>query len=133
MQRLVAARAAGSLRASVGAPAGAALRRAGAAPAAPRLAGARWFGGAHASTFLPVGEVQERVMTVLKGFDKVDAGKVSPKAHFINDLGLDSLDTVEVVMAIEEEFVIEIPDDMAEKLLTVEDAVKFVSQHPQAK
>jgi NADH dehydrogenase (ubiquinone) 1 alpha/beta subcomplex 1 len=58
---------------------------------------------------------------------------VAPKAHFINDLGLDSLDTVEVVMAIEEEFVIEIPDDMAEKLLTVEDAVKFVSQHPQAK
>ncbi len=129
MQRLVAARALSGLRAVGGSGSWA---RSGEV-VAPRFAGVRRFGGAHASTFLPVNEVQERVMAVLKGFDKVDAGKVAPKAHFINDLGLDSLDTVEVVMAIEEEFVIEIPDDMAEKLLTVEDAVKFVSQHPQAK
>mmetsp|Transcript_19584 Transcript_19584/g.34866 ORF Transcript_19584/g.34866 Transcript_19584/m.34866 type:complete len:140 (+) Transcript_19584:133-552(+) len=85
-----------------------------------------------ASTFLPEAEVAERVINVVKGFDKVDQSKLTEKAHFINDLGLDSLDTVEVIMAVEEEFVIEIPDDMAEKLLTVEDAVKFVSQHPQA-
>eukprot|EP00612_Vaucheria_litorea_P004254 CAMPEP_0171466032 /NCGR_PEP_ID=MMETSP0945-20130129/8939_1 /TAXON_ID=109269 /ORGANISM="Vaucheria litorea, Strain CCMP2940" /LENGTH=145 /DNA_ID=CAMNT_0011993891 /DNA_START=81 /DNA_END=516 /DNA_ORIENTATION=- len=84
-------------------------------------------------TFLPVEEVQERVINVVKAFEQVEDSKVTPTSHFINDLGLDSLDTVEVVMAIEEEFVIEIPDDMAEKLLTIEDAVKFVSQHPQAK
>nr|ABV24728.1 acyl carrier protein [Schizochytrium sp. FJU-512] len=85
-----------------------------------------------ASTFLPEAEVQERVIEVVKNFDKVDGAKVNPQAHFINDLGLDSLDAVELVMAIEEEFVIEIPDDVAEKILTCEDAVKFVSQHPQA-
>ncbi|GBG24594.1 Acyl carrier protein [Hondaea fermentalgiana] len=84
------------------------------------------------STFLPEAEVQERVIEVIKNFDKVDASKVKPEAHFINDLGLDSLDAVELVMAIEEEFVIEIPDDQAEKILTCDDAVKFVSQHPQA-
>jgi len=48
-------------------------------------------------------------------------------------LGLDSLDAVEVVMAFEEEFVIEIPDAEAEKILTCEDAIKFISSHPQAK
>lgn len=47
--------------------------------------------------------------------------------------GLDSLDTVEVVMAIEEEFTIEIPDDQAEKLLSISDAVEFIAAHPQAK
>ena len=54
-------------------------------------------------------------------------------SHFVNDLGLDSLDTVELVMAFEEEFVLTIPDDIAEKILTCEDAVKFISQHPQAR
>ena len=48
-------------------------------------------------------------------------------------VGLDSLDTVEVVMAIEEEFTIEIPDDQAEKLLSISDAVEFIAAHPQAK
>lgn len=53
---------------------------------------------------------------------------------FFNDAtGLDSLDTVEVVMAIEEEFVLEIPDDQAEKILSVSDAIEFISSHPQAK
>ena len=49
------------------------------------------------------------------------------------DSGLDSLDTVEVVMAIEEEFTIEIPDDQCEKIASVGDAVEFISAHPQAK
>mmetsp|Transcript_16429 Transcript_16429/g.20311 ORF Transcript_16429/g.20311 Transcript_16429/m.20311 type:complete len:146 (-) Transcript_16429:211-648(-) len=86
-----------------------------------------------ASTFLPVEEVTERVMNVVKAFEKVDEGKVTPTSHFANDLGLDSLDAVEVVMAFEEEFVIEIPDAEAEKILTCEDAIKFISAHPQAK
>lgn len=51
----------------------------------------------------------------------------------MNDLGLDSLDTVELVMAFEEEFVLTIPDDISEKILTCEDAIKFISQHPQAR
>lgn len=99
-------------------------------PAAPSMGvfAARSFG-----TFLPEVEVEERVVSVLKNFEKVEPGKVTPTAHFIKDLGLDSLDTVEVVMAFEEEFALEIPDDMAEKILTCEDAVKFISQHPMAR
>mmetsp|Transcript_4873 Transcript_4873/g.6459 ORF Transcript_4873/g.6459 Transcript_4873/m.6459 type:complete len:114 (+) Transcript_4873:407-748(+) len=85
------------------------------------------------SAFLPVEEVTERVLNVVKAFDKVEEGKVTPTSHFANDLGLDSLDAVEVVMAFEEEFVIEIPDAEAEKILTCEDAIKFISSHPQAK
>jgi NADH dehydrogenase (ubiquinone) 1 alpha/beta subcomplex 1 len=72
-------------------------------------------------------------MTVLKGFEKVDGGKLSPTSHFKNDLGLDSLDTVEVVMAVEEEFNIEIPDAEAEKIQSCEEAIKYVAAHPQAK
>lgn len=83
--------------------------------------------------FLDRGEVSERVMTVLKNFEKVDPVKVNDKAHFSNDLGLDSLDQVEICMAIEEEFAIQIPDAEAEKILTTEDAINFVSTHPQAK
>lgn len=75
----------------------------------------------------------DRVQSVLKNFEKVDAAKVSPTAHFSNDLGLDSLDAVEVCMALEEEFMITIPDAEAEKILSVEDAVTFIAAHPQAK
>ena len=88
---------------------------------------------ASAGTFLDQNEVTERVLTVLKNFEKVDPAKVSAKSHFIKDLGLDSLDTVELVMAFEEEFVLEIPDDQAEKILTAEDAIKFIAAHPQAR
>ena len=70
---------------------------------------------------------------LVKNFDKVDPAKVTPTSHFNKDLGLDSLDAVEVVMAIEEEFVVEIPDAEAEKILTVEDAINFIVAHPQAK
>ncbi len=58
----------------------------------------------------------------------VEAGKVDDASSFIDDLGADSLDTVELVMAFEEEFGIEIPDDAAETILTVADAVKFIEQ-----
>jgi acyl carrier protein len=59
----------------------------------------------------------------------VEAEKVTSNASFIDDLGADSLDTVELVMAFEEEFGVEIPDDAAETILTVGDAVKFLEEH----
>jgi len=77
--------------------------------------------------------VTDRVLSLMKNFEKVDPAKVTPAAHFVNDLGLDSLDAVEVCMALEEEFVVTIPDADAEKILSVEDAVTFISQHPRAK
>ena len=92
----------------------------------------RWFGAAP-SSFLDREEVQQRAMTVLKNFPKVDEMKVSASAHFANDLGLDSLDQVEVVMAFEDEFGVEIPDDEAEKILSTDDAIRYISAHPQAK
>ena len=58
----------------------------------------------------------------------VDADKVVDGASFIDDLGADSLDTVELVMAFEEEFAVEIPDDAAERILTVKDAVSFLEE-----
>lgn len=59
--------------------------------------------------------------------------QVSPSAHFQKDLGLDSLDTVEIVMAFEEEFAVEIPDVEADKILSTADAIQYISAHPQAK
>lgn len=59
--------------------------------------------------------------------------QVTPDAHFKNDLGLDSLDTVEVVMALEEEFGFEIPDNEADKIDSIKVAVDFIASHPQAK
>ena len=56
----------------------------------------------------------------------IDESKVTPEAKFIDDLGADSLDTVELVMAFEEKFNIEIPDDAAETILTVKDAIDFI-------
>lgn len=58
----------------------------------------------------------------------VPEGDITYKAHFADDLGADSLDTVELVMAIEEEFGINIPDEDAEKIATLEDAVKFIDE-----
>ena len=58
----------------------------------------------------------------------VDEAKVTDEASFIDDLGADSLDTVELVMAFEEEFNCEIPDDIAEKIVTVKDAINFIEE-----
>ncbi|KAI5858081.1 putative acyl carrier protein [Tricharina praecox] len=78
-------------------------------------------------------EVEGRIKDLLKGFDKVtDEAKVTGNAHFSKDLGLDSLDTVEVVMAIEEEFSIEIPDKDADNIHSVEQAVKYILSQPDA-
>jgi NADH dehydrogenase (ubiquinone) 1 alpha/beta subcomplex 1 len=84
-------------------------------------------------TFLDPSEVSERILSVVKNFDKVDSGKVTAAAKFAEDLGLDSLDSVEVVMAIEDEFAIEIPDAEADKIASVGDAVEYVAGHPMAK
>jgi acyl carrier protein len=73
-------------------------------------------------------DVAERVKKVVVEHLGVDEDKVTDSASFIDDLGADSLDTVELVMAFEEEFGIEIPDDAAEKILTVKDAVDFIEQ-----
>ena len=62
----------------------------------------------------------------------VDPKEVTPQASFVNDLGADSLDTVELVMAFEEEFSIEIPDEEAEKIQTVGQAIEYIKTH-QAK
>ena len=73
-------------------------------------------------------DTAERVKKIVVENLGVDAGDVNEAASFIDDLGADSIDTVELVMAFEEEFGIEIPDDAAETILTVADAVKFIDQ-----
>ncbi|XP_016984096.1 acyl carrier protein, mitochondrial isoform X3 [Drosophila rhopaloa] len=71
--------------------------------------------------------INERVLLVLKLYDKIDPSKLNIESHFINDLGLDSLDHVEVIMAMEDEFGFEIPDSDAEKLLKPADIIKYVA------
>ncbi len=89
----------------------------------------------------------ERIIEVVKNFEKVAAlyfdkifnpmkvnkENVTPTSRFKEDLDLDSLDAVEVVMAIEEEFNIEIPDSEADKIFSISDAVAYISAHPMAK
>eukprot|EP00161_Ancyromonas_sigmoides_P015881 TRINITY_DN420_c0_g1_i1.p2 TRINITY_DN420_c0_g1~~TRINITY_DN420_c0_g1_i1.p2 ORF type:complete len:104 (-),score=41.57 TRINITY_DN420_c0_g1_i1:107-418(-) len=94
------------------------------------LRGSRSLAG---GAFLPRAEVESRVLSVVRGFEKVDSARVTPGAHFIKDLGLDSLDTVEVVLAMEEEFALEIPDQEAERIQTVADAVEFIATSPFSK
>ncbi|KYB25738.1 mitochondrial acyl carrier protein 1 isoform A [Tribolium castaneum] len=71
--------------------------------------------------------ITDRVLLVLKLYDKVNPDKLTLDSHFINDLGLDSLDHVEVIMAMEDEFGFEIPDGDAEKLLKPADIVRYVA------
>jgi len=73
-------------------------------------------------------DIADRVKKIVIEHLGVDAEKVNEGASFIDDLGADSLDTVELVMAFEEEFGVEIPDDAADTILTVGDAVKFISK-----
>ncbi|HEV2522916.1 MAG TPA: acyl carrier protein [Candidatus Acidoferrales bacterium] len=73
--------------------------------------------------------VDERVKQIIVEQLGVDEGEVTPTASFVDDLGADSLDTVELVMAFEEAFGIEIPDEDAEKIATVKDAVDYIQKH----
>jgi acyl carrier protein len=72
--------------------------------------------------------VEEKIKSIIAEQLGVKPEEVTPAASFIDDLGADSLDTVELVMALEEEFGIEIPDEDAEKMGTVGDAVKYIEQ-----
>ena len=78
-------------------------------------------------------DIAERVKKIVVEHLGVDAAKVTDNASFIDDLGADSLDTVELVMAFEEEFSVEIPDDAAEKIATVKDAIDFIKQPKKAR
>lgn len=73
--------------------------------------------------------VEERVKQIIVEQLGVDEGEVTPTASFVDDLGADSLDIVELVMAFEEGFGIEIPDEEAEKIRTVKDAVEYIEKH----
>ena len=77
-------------------------------------------------------DIAERVKKIVVEHLSVDESKVTESASFIDDLGADSLDTVELVMAFEEEFGVEIPDDAAEKIATVGDAINFLSSKASA-
>lgn len=71
-------------------------------------------------------DIADRVKKIVVEHLGVDEAKVTPEASFVDDLGADSLDTVELVMAFEEEFSTEIPDDAAEKIGTVKDAIDYI-------
>ncbi len=73
--------------------------------------------------------VEERVKQIIVEQLGVDEGEVTPTASFVDDLGADSLDIVELVMAFEEAFGIEIPDEDAEKIATVKDAIAYIEKH----
>merc|ERR1712037_452547 len=73
--------------------------------------------------------IEQRAMLVLNLYDKIDNDKITLDSHFMKDLGLDSLDHVEVIMAIEDEFGFEIPDDNAERLTTPRKLIRYVADH----
>ncbi|MBQ8271687.1 MAG: acyl carrier protein [Tidjanibacter sp.] len=74
-------------------------------------------------------EISQKVVEIIKDRLNQDEKNITPEASFANDLGADSLDTVELIMAFEEEFGLEIPDEAAEKISTVGDAIKYVEEH----
>ncbi|MFQ6007905.1 MAG: acyl carrier protein [Candidatus Zixiibacteriota bacterium] len=75
--------------------------------------------------------VEERVKEIIIEQLGVEASQVTERAKFVDDLGADSLDTVELVMALEEEFSIEIPDEEAEKIVSVGDAINYIMEHSE--
>jgi acyl carrier protein len=74
-------------------------------------------------------EITEKVKQIISEQLGVEEAEVTPSASFVDDLGADSLDTVELVMALEEHFDIEIPDEDAEKIRTVQDAIDYIEKH----
>ena len=76
--------------------------------------------------------IEQRVTTIIVDQLNVNEEQVTPEASFLDDLGADSLDTVELIMAFEEEFGCEFPDDAAETILTVGDATKFLEKNAKS-
>lgn len=74
-------------------------------------------------------DIKERVVAIIVDKLGVDEGEITPEASFTNDLGADSLDTVELIMEFEKEFNIAIPDDQAENIATVGEAIKYIEEH----
>merc|ERR1712113_520057 len=91
------------------------------------------FARGYATGALSRDDITNRVLTAVKNFHKTDESKVNVSSHFTNDLGLDSLDTVELVLSLEDEFCIEIPEDDADKLQTCEQAIDYILSTPGAK
>ncbi|KAI9597901.1 acyl carrier protein-like protein [Syncephalis fuscata] len=116
-------------------PAGHALLRSvqrQANPLAPRILpamAARWYA---ATTGLSSEEITDRVFNIIKAFEGINPDAVNKSASFTEDLKLDSLDTVEVVMHIENEFSIEIPDEDADNIKTVGQAIEYVAKRDDA-
>jgi acyl carrier protein len=75
------------------------------------------------------GDVEQKVKDIIVEQLGVDAAQVTESAKFVEDLSADSLDTVELIMALEEEFKIEIPDEDAEKIASVGDAIRYIKEH----
>mmetsp|Transcript_16319 Transcript_16319/g.23614 ORF Transcript_16319/g.23614 Transcript_16319/m.23614 type:complete len:103 (-) Transcript_16319:467-775(-) len=82
---------------------------------------------------LEMAEVEERVMTIMKNFESINDDKLTVESHFANDLKLDSLDTVELLMAVEEEFDLVMSDEDADKLKTVKETIEYIHKNPEAK
>lgn len=74
-------------------------------------------------------EIEQKVKDIIVEQLGVDAAQVTESAKFVEDLSADSLDTVELIMALEEEFKLEIPDEDAEKIASVGDAIKYIKEH----
>ena len=85
-----------------------------------------------AGAAIPMSDIADRVKKIVVEHLGVEEGKVTPEASFIDDLGADSLDTVELVMAFEEAFGVEIPEDAAEKISTVKDAIDYIEKQKAA-
>lgn len=86
-------------------------------------------------SFLPRDDVLKRVIALVEGMDRAKTSGVllGDNTHLYNDLQLDSLDQVEFGLALEDEFDIEIPDEEAEQVVTIGDAVELIADHPQAR
>ncbi len=85
----------------------------------------------HYHHYMAEDSIESKVRDIIIEQLGVNAEQVTPEAKFIEDLGADSLDTVELVMAFEEEFNIEVPDEAAEKLLTVGNVISYVEEHAE--
>ncbi|XP_042654587.1 acyl carrier protein, mitochondrial-like [Tyto alba] len=108
---------------------GRAARRCPLPPALLRVPRAAWPPCRRFSDLPPLtlADIKDRVLYVLKLYDKIDPEKLTAESHFMKDLGLDSLDQVEIIMAMEDEFGFEIPDGDAEKLMCPQEIVDYIA------